>query len=835
MEKNRDITEVRLFISSTFQDMQEERNYLMRRVAPRLRELCASYGLNFFCYDLRWGITEEMQELYGTVRSCLTAVENTRPFFVGILGERYGWIPDVEDLTEECGENERGKSITELEILRGVAAEGGFCSFYLRDREASGGFVETDPARIAALDALKDFVRQTGYPCYEGYTDAKEFGEKLYEDFAAWLRRSFTCEDIEYNKQRAYVGELSRLPYGNLEIENDILARLKGESPVYILTEGKMLSGIVNTNPRFIASDDFDLIAVNLEASLSLRTAYDVMVYVLKEAKKRYPDRITLSEIPEYAICPSVEEKGAVEKAFRDFCSSSELPKRLLVAITSPELFEGIDGAFTWAPDFFGDSVRLLVLTCDDTYVSFLNAREWQTRKITFDKKSHMLFLNEFFARHGKRLSDRQIDLIYYKSAIADDFDVLMLFAEALVKGTVFDELDEKLDMLVSASERGVPGVAVIEDLFLTKLSWDEQNLYYKTYPFLVESGFSIREEELYEALRCTTGYPLAMWQKVQAMGSPVLQKINGSIVITNPAVRRHMQEYAYLLNSELERERVLTLLTGVYHIRYFHAVEEDPYHKNRYTVELCKKYLTYQLGSEERSYLDEFFEMRKMTCAVLMRNDPAFFRTLMLDTQEDVDWIAQFRENEDYLVYFFMQKFGNQEGKRLFLRLFRTMKFFDTDDELPEGRTEEQAIRYQYCSDEFLSVFFPLREEYYEIDSQASLDSWYERAGKAFANVTNPYELGAVYFLMADYANLYGGASFKLRMAKLLVHYAMETGNEFSLPVGIYYAAKAYFLMGDEGYAAAKSLFRLAKKVAYAVGDFYIYESASVFYDKMN
>jgi hypothetical protein len=50
---------VRLFISSTFSDMQAERRVLVERVFPRVREWCQSRGVSFTEIDLRWGITEE--------------------------------------------------------------------------------------------------------------------------------------------------------------------------------------------------------------------------------------------------------------------------------------------------------------------------------------------------------------------------------------------------------------------------------------------------------------------------------------------------------------------------------------------------------------------------------------------------------------------------------------------------------------------------------------------------------------------------------------------------------------------------------------------------------
>ena len=47
---------VRVFISSTFRDMQAERDHLVTVVFPELRERVEALGLEFYDVDLRWGV-----------------------------------------------------------------------------------------------------------------------------------------------------------------------------------------------------------------------------------------------------------------------------------------------------------------------------------------------------------------------------------------------------------------------------------------------------------------------------------------------------------------------------------------------------------------------------------------------------------------------------------------------------------------------------------------------------------------------------------------------------------------------------------------------------------
>ena len=50
---------VRLFISSTFRDMNAERDYLNTYVFPQVKDYCRRRYIDFIPVDLRWGITEE--------------------------------------------------------------------------------------------------------------------------------------------------------------------------------------------------------------------------------------------------------------------------------------------------------------------------------------------------------------------------------------------------------------------------------------------------------------------------------------------------------------------------------------------------------------------------------------------------------------------------------------------------------------------------------------------------------------------------------------------------------------------------------------------------------
>src|SRR5438128_3655299 len=136
---------VRVFISSTFRDMHAERDHLVKVVFPALREKVEPHRVHLIDIDLRWGVTTEQAENDQVLDLCLQQIDECRPFFVGLLGERYGWVPMryPADAVKKFGwiQQHTGKSLTELEIIHGVLNDPLMrrrAFFYFRDPEALG-------------------------------------------------------------------------------------------------------------------------------------------------------------------------------------------------------------------------------------------------------------------------------------------------------------------------------------------------------------------------------------------------------------------------------------------------------------------------------------------------------------------------------------------------------------------------------------------------------------------------------------------------------------------------------------------------------------------------
>ncbi len=100
---------IRLFISSTFRDMHAERDHLVRFIFPELKEKCRKRRVNLIDVDLRWGVTEADAQDGKALDICLDEIDSCRPYFLGLIGHRYGWTPPGQE-----------HSITAQEIYHGV-------------------------------------------------------------------------------------------------------------------------------------------------------------------------------------------------------------------------------------------------------------------------------------------------------------------------------------------------------------------------------------------------------------------------------------------------------------------------------------------------------------------------------------------------------------------------------------------------------------------------------------------------------------------------------------------------------------------------------------------
>lgn len=169
-----------IFISSTFCDMDNERDYLKDILIPRLNNELGEFYISVEICDLRSGLNprqvdEKAREKY-ILSSCFRSIQECTPFFIGMIGDRYGWIPPYEDLMElyhvfqQKGINMsevQNKSVTEIEMMLGA--------FTNQEQQAIFCIRETKEdlePESSPLNALKDYI-------YQKYTQDKYRGQLI--------------------------------------------------------------------------------------------------------------------------------------------------------------------------------------------------------------------------------------------------------------------------------------------------------------------------------------------------------------------------------------------------------------------------------------------------------------------------------------------------------------------------------------------------------------------------------------------------------------------------------------------------------------------------------
>ena len=123
-----------IFISSTFIDMQLERDILSKKVLPLVKEFALKYYINIEFVDLRFGIDIGNKNLLDKViNTCSDEIVRCKPLFIGFLGNRFG--TEIENSNE---------SITSFEIHKAIS-ENCECLYYFRkitNLDSLGGSID---------------------------------------------------------------------------------------------------------------------------------------------------------------------------------------------------------------------------------------------------------------------------------------------------------------------------------------------------------------------------------------------------------------------------------------------------------------------------------------------------------------------------------------------------------------------------------------------------------------------------------------------------------------------------------------------------------------------
>lgn len=190
---------IRVFLSSTFKDMEMERSELVK-LFKGLQVKAAIRGVTISLIDLRWGITEDDAKNSKVIEICLKEIINSRPFFIGMLGDRYGWCPQKEDLSQTICENldynwiendiKNHHSVTEMEMQFGVLRNPNPLHAYFYIKQQSNEISYADDELIK-LNQLKEcIIQQKRYPVCK-YTTPQQLCDFVEKDFTELLEKEY--------------------------------------------------------------------------------------------------------------------------------------------------------------------------------------------------------------------------------------------------------------------------------------------------------------------------------------------------------------------------------------------------------------------------------------------------------------------------------------------------------------------------------------------------------------------------------------------------------------------------------------------------------------------
>lgn len=251
-----------VFISSTFRDMQFERDAVQTRVLPRLNDFLSRYAETARFGDLRWGVNttdlESDDSSKKVLRVCLDQIDDCKPYMIVFIGERYGWIPSRELLREaallkgmQAEKIEENTSVTELEIEYGALLHPdleGRILFYFRNPFDDSKMTEKEKADYRAesplhaerVEKLKKTILEK-YPSYvrtyDVFFDEKERKLKglegltdcIYED----LKRIFDIDLTYLNSLPKPLRAVQNAHAYFTDIAKDSFPRAQAQLPVF--------------------------------------------------------------------------------------------------------------------------------------------------------------------------------------------------------------------------------------------------------------------------------------------------------------------------------------------------------------------------------------------------------------------------------------------------------------------------------------------------------------------------------------------------------------------------------------------------------------------------
>ncbi|MGN1372496.1 MAG: DUF4062 domain-containing protein [Candidatus Coproplasma sp.] len=333
---------ITIFVSSTFKDMQAERDALQQTVAPAINATAQKYGKCVSFSDLRWGVnTLDLDSETGAKKVldvCLDEIDRCQPPMIVILGYRYGWIPSQETLKESVERkklmlDDLNMSVTALEIEYGALCKApGRTLFYFReiDNDAPARYMGEDEEHTQKLNELKRRIEKLAgrnLRTYHMKWDGSKlegidgFTKMVEQDVIKMLKpewerdKALTPFQRERNTQWAFVREKAACFRAKLPMLEELVKRVQGGAEKLIIkaSAGMGKSTMFSSLAQRLSSLGYDVLPFIGGYTLESNTAFDI----LKNTVYYVEDKLSLPHFADTA--GEVVEIGRKQATVKDW------------------------------------------------------------------------------------------------------------------------------------------------------------------------------------------------------------------------------------------------------------------------------------------------------------------------------------------------------------------------------------------------------------------------------------------------------------------------------------------------------------------------------------
>jgi len=465
---------IRIFISSTFRDMQDERDILVKKIFPQLRKMCEERAVTWTEVDLRWGITTEQAAEGKVLPLCLTEIHRCRPFFIGLLGERYGWVPDLNSIPSDLFDsqpwlkNHLQQSVTELEILYGIFSSEsvhGQAYFYFRNpkfletlpTERRQNFVSENTEAKQNLERLKMKIRcafeERICVLRENYSTPEELGEWILNDFTTLINKLYPKDKIPspLDQEAARHETYARSKRFGFVGREDLLYHLKEyitktNKPLFLYGEpgcGKSAL-LAEWVARWQKDNPEDFIIQHyIGATLDSADWQGIVHRILIELKQAFT---IIDDIP---IHPD-----ALLNALTEWTVKTNSLRRIILVIDGLNQIADASEAsqLRWLPVFFPSNFHVLLSTGRCENLDVLRERGWTEINVPlFSKEDVSAVTLAYFKVYSKTLPEAIIKKLNVTPATRNALFLRSVLDELRQFG-LYEKLFEKADVYLSAS-----------------------------------------------------------------------------------------------------------------------------------------------------------------------------------------------------------------------------------------------------------------------------------------------------------------------------------------------------------------------------------------------